>query len=135
MSNEADKPDKVEQPHAHFEHPTEIVADTSLSKDEKLRALEALEQDARQLSTAAAEGMEGGEDNRLDEVLDAKDALDLPPADVAFEVVMQRLKATLPGTEGAEEHRLIVNAIDALEAVSVVLHVSAGADQKSVYSV
>lgn len=131
MSNESDKPDKVEQPHVHFEHPTEVVTDISLTKDEKLRALEALEQDARQLSTAAAEGMEGGEDNRLDEVLDAKDALDLPPADVAFEVVMQRLKATLPGIEEGEEHQLIVNAIDALEAASFVLNASTSSEVKS----
>ena len=51
---------KVEQPHAHFENPAEVVVDPALSKDDKVRALGAMEQDARQMAVASAEGMVGG---------------------------------------------------------------------------
>ena len=42
-------PIEVDRPHAHFDHPAEIVVDHTLSKGEKIRALETMEQDARQL--------------------------------------------------------------------------------------
>jgi hypothetical protein len=112
---------EVAQPHHHFEHPAEVIADHSLSKDEKIRALDALEQDARQLAIATAEGMDGGEDNRLKEVLEAKDALDLPPADLALAVVVQKLKSELPRTEGTDAHVLVIQAIEALEAANVAI--------------
>jgi hypothetical protein len=113
--------EEVAQPHQHFEHPAEVIADHSLSKDEKIRALDALEQDARQLEIATAEGMDGGEDNRLKEVLEAKDALDLSPADLALAVVVQKLKSELPRTEGTEAHGLVIQAIEALEAANVAI--------------
>ena len=43
-----------------------------------MEALETLEQDARLLTTAAQEGMTGGEENKLQDVLDAKKALEEP---------------------------------------------------------
>jgi hypothetical protein len=49
-----------------------------LPKGQKLEALDALEQDARQLSVASAEGMIGGEPSKLHDVLDAKDSLEVP---------------------------------------------------------
>jgi hypothetical protein len=112
---------KIDRPHAHFEQPGDVVVDPSLSKDEKTHALETLEQDARQLQTASTEGMTGGEDNKLQEVLEAKEALDLPPADVAMAVVIQNLKARLPETEGTEAHALIAHAIEAVEAASAAI--------------
>ncbi|MCW3474882.1 hypothetical protein [Limobrevibacterium gyesilva] len=112
---------KVEQPHAHFKQPAEVVVDPLLSKDEKVHALEAMEQYARQLATASAEGMGGGEDARLHEVLVAKDALDLPPSDLAFAVVMQSLRAKLPEAEGTEAHAPIIRAIEAVEAASAAI--------------
>jgi hypothetical protein len=47
--------------HPNFDAPIEVVADPSLSKQEKAEALEDLEQDARQLAIAFGEGMSGGE--------------------------------------------------------------------------
>lgn len=112
----AEMPPKVERPHAHFTQPGEVVVDHSLTKDEKVHALETMEQDARQLGAASSEGMAGGEDNRLHEVLAAKDAMKLPPGDVAIAVVMQDLRGKLPGTEGTAAHRVIEHAIEALGA-------------------
>ena len=74
-SNET-REDKVEKPHAHFGDPQDVVADPALSKEENVEALETLEHDARLLTTAAQEGMTGGEESKLGEVLDAKKALE-----------------------------------------------------------
>jgi hypothetical protein len=78
MDSKETREDRLEKPHAHFDRPQDIVADPALSKEEKAQALEKLEQDARQLTTAAQEGMTGGEENKLQEVLDAKKALEEP---------------------------------------------------------
>ena len=75
-SKEAARHDKLEKPHAHFGRPRDVIADPSLSKEEKAAALEALERDARLLTTATQEGMTGGEESKLGEVLDAKKALE-----------------------------------------------------------
>jgi hypothetical protein len=109
-------PIKIDRPNAHFVQPGEVVVDHSLSKDEKMQVLETMEQDARQLGAASAEGMSGGEENRLHEVLAAKDAMELPPCEVAIAVVMQDLRGKLPGTEGTATHRVIEHAIEALGA-------------------
>ena len=61
----------------------DVVADPSLSDVEKLKVLEVMEQDARQLSTAAAEGMEGGEVTQLHEVLVAKEEVEAAGSDPA----------------------------------------------------
>jgi hypothetical protein len=78
MNSKESREDKLGKPHAHFDRPQDIVADPALSKEEKAEALEKLEQDARQLTTAAQEGMTGGEENKLQEVLDARKALEEP---------------------------------------------------------
>lgn len=77
MNNDEPDRSKVEKPHEHFDAPHEIVADSALSKDEKIEALNSLEQDARQLAIAAAEGMSGGEATKLQEVLHANTTLAL----------------------------------------------------------
>ena len=107
---------KVEHPHAHFATPSEVIVDPELSKPDKVRALESLEQDARQLATAAAEGMTTGEKSGLQDVLAARDALELPPFDLAVSVVMEGLRARLQGTGPGDAHRLIARAIEAVEA-------------------
>ena len=66
--------------------------DSSLSKAQKVEALETLEQDARQLAEASSEGMGGGERDKLHEVLIAEDALTFPVAD-AYETVLQDLRS------------------------------------------
>jgi hypothetical protein len=72
------KKTREEKPHAHFGDPQDVVDDPALSKEEKVEALETLEQDARLQATAAQEGMTGGEESRRPEVLDAKKALEEP---------------------------------------------------------
>jgi hypothetical protein len=66
---------KIEKPLANFDSPRQVVADPSLSKEEKTEALETLEQDARLLSTASEEGMTGGEETNLHDVLNAQERL------------------------------------------------------------
>jgi hypothetical protein len=73
--------------------PSGPVGDPSLSKQEKAEALEDLEQDARQLAIASDEGMSGGEPTALAEVLHAKEALELPSTDFAYELVLRDLEA------------------------------------------
>jgi hypothetical protein len=67
--------EKVQKPATRFDEPHQVVADSSLSRPEKVKALDTLEQDARQLSEASAEGMAGGERTKLHEVLKAKDTV------------------------------------------------------------
>ncbi len=66
------------QTRPNFDAPIEIVADPSLSKQEKAKALEDLEEEAQQLAIASGKGMGGGEPTALAEVLHAKEALELP---------------------------------------------------------
>jgi hypothetical protein len=93
---------KTDKPHQHFDDPQQVVADPALSKQDKVKALEALEQDARLLATATEEGMTGGETSKLREVLNAKKALEWPTdavknpppsseAEVAKEVEIEKL--------------------------------------------
>jgi len=67
--------EKIEKPHSHFGSPRQVVTDADLSKEEKTEALEALEQDAQLLSTASEEGMTGGEETNLHDVLNAQEEL------------------------------------------------------------
>jgi hypothetical protein len=55
-----------------FRTPKEIVDHDALSTDEKKQILQTWEQDAKHLAVAEAEGMSGGEPNRLSDVSEAK---------------------------------------------------------------
>jgi hypothetical protein len=79
MSKQTTSDAKVRKPSTYYDEPHEVVADASLSKAQKVEALNALEQDARQLAEASSEGTAGGERNKLHDVLIAEDALALPP--------------------------------------------------------
>jgi hypothetical protein len=86
MPDEVKTKDKTENPEAHFDKPKEVVRDDVLSHDEKERALNTWEQDERQLLTASNEGMPGAEEglrkddnNRLDEVVKAKENIGKKP--------------------------------------------------------
>ena len=77
---------KIANPKAHFEKPKEVVHDDALSRDEKKKTLNTWEQDERQLLTASNEGMAGsdegvrkGGDNRLGEVVRAKEKIGEKP--------------------------------------------------------
>ena len=104
------------QPGKTFIEPAHVVADPDLSTREKIRVLNSLEQDARQMAVAAAEGMSGGEQTRLRDILQAKRMLESPPFEAAFTVVRQTFEARLQTAPGTETHTLITRALDALKA-------------------
>ena len=107
---------KVEHPAKDFSNPIEVVADPALSTPEKFTVLNSLEQDARQLAIASAEGMDGGEETRLRDVMQAKRSLELPSADAAFAVVSRIFEEQLRETLGTDTHVLIAQAIEAIRA-------------------
>jgi hypothetical protein len=61
----APRPALVSAPWEHFDSPEALVESDSLSRDEKLRALDSWELDERQKMTAAGENMQGGPKNLL----------------------------------------------------------------------
>ena len=117
MTTNETNQNKIEKPHAHFETPHEVAADPALSKQEKGEALDSLEQDARLLATASAEGMTGGEPSNLRDVLDAKDALELSPTANAYEVVLRDLMSRQAADPQDGTRELIEHAIEALKAL------------------
>jgi hypothetical protein len=108
------KQKKVETPARVFAKPTEVVADPDLSARDKVSALNTLEQDARQMAVASAEGMSGGEETNLREVLQAKRNVELPSAEAAFTVVTASFEKQLQETLGTEAHALISRALEAM---------------------
>lgn len=107
---------KREHPGKTFAEPADVVADPDLSGRQKRDALDSMEQDARQLAIAAAEGMSGGEETRLRSVLQAKRTLEMPDPELAFRVVQQTFEAELRDTLGTDTHELISRALDAISA-------------------
>jgi hypothetical protein len=86
MSREIDdKSRKIHNPHAEFDKPSDIVRDSVLSRTDKKKALENLEQDAHQLITANNEGMAPENDRatenepKLDEVVKAQQQIGEKP--------------------------------------------------------
>ena len=81
------KDQKVENPSSTFDKPIDVVkAAPELNLDEKKRALNTWEQDARQLLTESNEGMPGPEEDlekedthQFGEVVRAKDAIGQKP--------------------------------------------------------
>jgi hypothetical protein len=116
MSEQAKSDTKAQKPATHFDEPHEVVLDPSLSKAQKVKALDTLEQDARQLAQASSEGMTGGERTNLHEVLVAKEALGLPVAE-AYEAVLQDLRSRQKRDQANDARDLLRQAIAALEAL------------------
>jgi hypothetical protein len=87
MSDHADvNHTKIDHPERHYEKPGDIPGDDALSNEEKGKALNTWEQDARQLMTASNEGMAGNDEgaqpddqHRLDEVVRAKAKISKKP--------------------------------------------------------
>jgi hypothetical protein len=130
MSEQAKSDAKAQKPATHFDEPHEVVLDPSLSKAQKVKALDTLEQDARQLAQASSEGMTGGERTNLHEVLVAKEALGLPVAD-AYEAVLQDLRSRQKRDQANDTRDLLRQAIAALEAlVATFAHPDADATPK-----
>ena len=61
----------LQDPQAFFAEPQDVVDDPKLSREEKLAILRRWEQDALRLSASEAEGMGGGEENKLGRVKQA----------------------------------------------------------------
>lgn len=53
------KADKIQHPQACYGSPDDLLDDEGLTPEEKMRALDIWEQDARQMLTASDEGMPG----------------------------------------------------------------------------
>ena len=117
MSEKAKTDAKVHKPSAHFDEPHEVVVDYSLSKNQKIRALDTLEQDARQIAEASSEGMGGGERNKLHDVLAAKEMLALPPVAAAYKTVLLDLRSREKLDLGSGTGSQLSQAISTLETV------------------
>ncbi|MBX3503436.1 MAG: hypothetical protein KF889_28660 [Alphaproteobacteria bacterium] len=72
-----DKKEALVNPSQEFDKPKDVVESRELSRDEKRKALEQWEIDARLMQVASEEGMTGGEPNRLDDVKKAQKDLGL----------------------------------------------------------
>jgi len=86
MADPKSRTEKLEHPTQHYRSPQDIAQDPTLSADEKEKALDTWEQDARQMLTASNEGMPGSaegqtptDQHRLGEVLRAKEAIGSKP--------------------------------------------------------
>ncbi len=117
MNSDESHQSKVEKPHSHFDSAHEVVIDRKLSNEQKIEALGRLEQDARQLAVASSEGMSGGEETGLQEVLHAKDLLELPPINHAYEVVLKDLHLRHISGKTEEIRELVKQAIAALGTI------------------
>jgi hypothetical protein len=56
------KIEKIKHPQNYYETPDALIRDPELSSEEKKKALDVWEQDARQMLTASDEGMPGSEE-------------------------------------------------------------------------
>jgi hypothetical protein len=118
MSPDKTSQAKIKKPHIFSDEPQKVVVDPALSKKQKIKALDALEQDARQLSVASSEGMTGGEPSKLHDVLDAKDALELPPIAYAYDVVLNDLRSRLKTDMTSDTRTVVKQALAALQAAA-----------------
>jgi hypothetical protein len=117
MDKRAESDAKVQNPAILFDEPHEVLLDSSMSKAQKVEALDALEQDARRLAEASSEGMGGGERSRLHDVLIAKDTLALPPVADAYEIVLQDLRSRQKRDRAIDTRVLFEQAIAALDGL------------------
>ena len=120
MTEQTKSDAKVQKTSTYFDEPQEVLKDSSLSKAQKVEALDTLEQDARQLAEASSEGMGGGEPNKLHEVLIAEAMLALPPVADAYETVLQDLRSRQNLDPAIESQVLLKQAIAAGEARSIL---------------
>jgi hypothetical protein len=117
MSEQPKSDAKVQKPSTYFDEPQEVVMDSSLSKSQKVEALDTLEQDAREMAEASSEGMRGGERNKLHDVLIAEDMLASPALTGAYETVLQDLRSRQKRDPAIDTQVLLKQAIAALDAL------------------
>ncbi len=72
----------VVHPAQAFKRPADVVSARELSRDQKIRILEAWEADERLLMTATEENMGGGEQPRLPDVQKALRDLGIEPSEL-----------------------------------------------------
>ncbi|CAB0151871.1 hypothetical protein PSI9734_02231 [Pseudidiomarina piscicola] len=65
----------LQDPAAVYDKPTDLLKDSRLSDEQKLKVLEQWEYDAEELLVATEENMPGPEDTQLDDILAAKQQL------------------------------------------------------------
>ncbi|MEQ9490977.1 MAG: hypothetical protein RIM72_18525 [Alphaproteobacteria bacterium] len=82
-SPQPDYEEIVRDPSAWFDRPDQVVAASGLTEAQKIEVLRAWELDARQLMNATEENMPGGEESKLDSVLDSLKRLGLGPSEPA----------------------------------------------------
>ena len=114
MPSASTKDQESEHPAREFSDPAELVANPSLSAQEKCSALDALEQDARQIAVATAEGMAGGEATRLRAVLEAKRTFERRLPAAAFTDILETLEHRLQQSDTTDVQFAIAKAIDAV---------------------
>jgi hypothetical protein len=124
MPTKSDRRARQDTKSGHHTEPQDIVADRSLSPEQKAAALDRLEQDARQLADAATEGMTGGEPNRLRDVLWARERLGRLVLAIAYRAVLRDLRSR-------QESQSLSAARQLDEAIFVVAGVAALVDQEA----
>lgn len=112
---------KIEKPHKFFAEPHDVLTDPALSKEQKTEILATLEQDARQLVAASDEGMTGGEQGKLHDVLAAGHTLALPPIAHAYDLVLNDLRSRLKDEAPGDARAVIEMALTAVEAAMASL--------------
>ena len=118
--NERANSDVVSERLSSLSHgPHELLLDRKLSTDQKTEALGTLEQDARQLSQASSEGMAGDQDDKLQDVLDAKDEHASSIVLGAYDMVLEDLRSRRKHHSTTATKALLDKAIVALEGLIV----------------
>jgi hypothetical protein len=80
MSGSDDIADKKLNPRGSYQHPDQVLADQSLTREQKIEILREWHYDAVRLQESAGENMTGGERDMLREVSNALLKLDVAPS-------------------------------------------------------
>ncbi|MDZ7662941.1 hypothetical protein [Thiohalophilus sp.] len=75
MNQQTDFDKALKDPTLVYHSPREVLVDQQLNDEQRAQILKRWEQDARELDVAQEEGMTGGENSLLDEILDAMEML------------------------------------------------------------
>jgi hypothetical protein len=106
MNPQSELEKAVQRPWDAYKTPEEVLADRSLSDEDKRRVLESWERDARELAVAEEENMGGGEPNMLHRVLQALNELPAPderPRGPATKHGAQPTPSSAPADSGARD--------------------------------
>jgi len=96
------------------------MIDLTLSKDQKQKLLDSVEQVAWQLLDASSDGVTGSEMTILREVRGAPDVLEVQRVAFAYDVVVRDLRSTLLSGMDDAERAEFENALIAVERVTAI---------------